>query len=125
MSTSLESGTFVIVGGSGFLGVSLAHHLAERGGSVVILSRKPPRATGPWRHRSWDARTLGAWSDELDGADGVINLAGRSVDCIKTPDHRDEILRSRVEATRHTFMETHRSWFAPKSRPWGAAWLRW
>src|SRR5207248_939374 len=26
-------------------------------------------------------------------------LVGRSVDCIKTPEHRDEILRSRVEAT--------------------------
>jgi len=100
VSIALESGTFVIAGGSGFLGVSLAHHIFQRGGSVVILSRKPPRATGPWRHRSWDARTLGDWRDELDGADGVINLAGRSVDCIKTPDHRDEILRSRVEATR-------------------------
>jgi len=30
----------------------------------------------------------------------LINLAGRSVDCIKTPDHQDEILRSRLEATR-------------------------
>jgi uncharacterized protein (TIGR01777 family) len=30
----------------------------------------------------------------------LINLAGRSVDCMKTPDHQDEILRSRVEATR-------------------------
>jgi uncharacterized protein (TIGR01777 family) len=29
-----------------------------------------------------------------------MNLAGRSVDCIKTPDHQDEILRSRVESTR-------------------------
>ncbi len=29
-----------------------------------------------------------------------MNLTGRSVDCIKTPDHQDEILRSRVEATR-------------------------
>ena len=29
-----------------------------------------------------------------------VNLVGRSVDCIKTPDHQDEILRSRVEATR-------------------------
>ena len=37
---------------------------------------------------------------ELDGASGLVNLAGRSVDCIKTPDHQDEILRSRVEATR-------------------------
>jgi NAD dependent epimerase/dehydratase family enzyme len=25
---------------------------------------------------------------------------GRSVDCIKTPEHQDEILRSRIEATR-------------------------
>src|SRR5438477_12968626 len=31
---------------------------------------------------------------------GLVNLVGRSVDCIKTPDHQDEILRSRVEATR-------------------------
>ncbi len=29
-----------------------------------------------------------------------MNLVGRSVDCIKTPDHQDEIVRSRVEATR-------------------------
>jgi uncharacterized protein (TIGR01777 family) len=36
----------------------------------------------------------------LDGAAGLVNLVGRSVDCIKTPDHQDEILRSRVEATR-------------------------
>jgi uncharacterized protein (TIGR01777 family) len=36
----------------------------------------------------------------LDGAAGLVNLAGRSVDCIKTPDRQDEILRSRVEATR-------------------------
>jgi uncharacterized protein (TIGR01777 family) len=36
----------------------------------------------------------------LTGAYGLVNLAGRSVDCIKTPDHQDEILRSRTEATR-------------------------
>jgi uncharacterized protein (TIGR01777 family) len=43
---------------------------------------------------------VGDWKDELDGAAGLVNLTGRSVDCIKTPDHKDEILRSRVEATR-------------------------
>src|SRR5204863_1461705 len=39
------------------------------------------------------------WPRELNGAAGIVNLVGRSVDCIKTPDHQDEILRSRVEAT--------------------------
>jgi uncharacterized protein len=97
---SREQKKVVIAGGSGFLGVSLARHLADQGVEVVILSRNEPKVAGPWIHRRWDARTVGDWKDELDGADGLINLTGRSVDCIKTPDHQDEILRSRVESTR-------------------------
>jgi hypothetical protein len=68
--------------------------------SIVILSRHKPKVSGPWKHVTWDARTLGEWRHELDGAFGLVNLTGRTVDCIKTPDHQDEILRSRVEATR-------------------------
>ena len=99
MGSSPLSGRVVIAGGSGFLGVSLATHLANSGTQVVVLSRTPPKAPGPWRHVAWDARTLGPWCTEFEGARAVINLVGRTVDCIKTPDHRDEILRSRVEAT--------------------------
>ncbi len=98
MST-LDGQRFVIAGGSGFLGISLAFHLAERGAAVTILSRHAPKITGPWRHSTWDGRSLGEWRHELNGAAGLVNLAGRSVDCIKTPDHQDEILRSRVEST--------------------------
>lgn len=97
---SADRPSVIIAGGSGFLGVSLAAHLAARGVPIVTLSRTPPRCSGPWRHVAWDARTLGTWAPQLDGARAVINLTGRSVDCIKTPDHVDEILRSRVEATR-------------------------
>ena len=99
MSGNGGSGGVVIAGGSGFLGVSLATHLAAGGTQVVLLSRTPPRVSGPWRHVAWDARTLGDWRRELDGARGLVNLVGRTVDCIKTADHQDEILRSRVEAT--------------------------
>lgn len=90
----------VIAGGSGFLGVSLAKHLLDSGVSVDILSRHPPKPRGLWTHVPWDARTLGDWRRCLDGAAALINLVGRSVDCIKTPAHQDEILRSRIEATR-------------------------
>ncbi len=100
MSEPADRGRVVIAGGSGFLGTSLATHLTNLGWSVVVLSRNRPQTDGPWRHVTWDARTLGDWVRELDGAVGMINLAGRSVDCIKTPDHQDEILRSRVESTR-------------------------
>ncbi len=87
---------YIIAGGSGFLGVSFARHIAASGAAVVMLSRSAPKISGPWRHVAWDARTLGDWKQEFNGADGLLNLTGRTVDCIKTPDHKDEILRSRV-----------------------------
>ncbi|QDT91242.1 TIGR01777 family oxidoreductase [Gimesia algae] len=89
----------VIAGGSGFLGLNLAEYLVELGNEVVLLSRTQPRREGTWRFLRWDARSVGEWCRELDGAAAIVNLAGRTVDCIKTPDHCDEILRSRVEAT--------------------------
>lgn len=94
-------GRIVIAGGSGFLGQNLARALADAGCEVTILSRRPPAQAHPgWQHVPWDGRTLGEWARCLEGAAGLVNLAGRSVDCVKTPDHNDEILRSRVESTR-------------------------
>ncbi|HVC94883.1 MAG TPA: NAD-dependent epimerase/dehydratase family protein [Pirellulales bacterium] len=100
MADNAQTGRIVVAGGSGFVGISVARRLAASGKTVVLLSRRPPKPSGPWRHVSWDARTRGDWCRELDGAAGLVNLAGRSVDCVKTPGHQDEILRSRVEATR-------------------------
>ena len=95
-----EPKRIVIAGGTGFLGLNLASHLTAQGYRVALLSRHRTSATEQWNHSVWDGRSLGAWVTELDGAAALINLAGRTVDCIKTPDHCDEILRSRVEATR-------------------------
>ncbi len=94
-----QSPRIVIAGGSGFLGINLARYLSERGYRVDILSRSAP-PNGPWRHVAWDGRTHGAWRSCLDGAAGMVNLCGRTVDCRKTPENCDAILRSRVESTR-------------------------
>lgn len=93
------SNKVIIAGGSGFLGLNLAQYLTELDYEVVLLSRNEPRRQGTWRFVRWDARSVGEWCRELEGAAAIVNLAGRTVDCIKTPDHCDEILRSRVEAT--------------------------
>ncbi len=90
----------MIAGGSGFLGLSMASSFAAERAEVTILSRSVPRAAGSWQHRFWDGRTLDDWAAAIDGCDAVVNLAGRTVNCIKTPDHCDEIVRSRVESTR-------------------------
>ena len=98
--TNLSDKRIVIAGGSGFLGLSMAEHFAGVGADVKILSPSKPKADPRLSHHFWDGRTLGDWTAVLDGADAVVNLAGRTVNCIKTPDHQDEILRSRVESTR-------------------------
>ena len=89
----------VITGGSGFLGINLAQALLAADYDVCLISRQPPGPQGDWRFASWDGRSLGEWVNELDGATAVVNLAGHSVDCVKTPDNCDVILRSRVETT--------------------------
>lgn len=94
-----DAGRIVIAGGTGFLGRSLTRHLEALDYEVLVLSRTPPAGGDPL-HRVWDAHTVGDWVEALEGAAGLVNLAGRSVDCVKTPDHCDEILRSRVESTR-------------------------
>ncbi len=87
----------VIPGGSGQVGTILARHFHANQHDVVVLSRKP--TLGAWRTVAWDAATLGSWAKELDGADVVINLAGRSVNCRYTTANRHEIKESRVRST--------------------------
>ncbi|GMV27054.1 MAG: NAD-dependent epimerase [Phycisphaerae bacterium] len=89
----------VIAGGSGVLGRLLGRHLVSRGARVTVLTRSGG-GDEAFERVAWDGRTLGGWSACLEGASGLVNLCGRSVDCIKSPDHCDEILRSRVESTR-------------------------
>lgn len=97
--TNLSGKRIVIAGGSGFLGLSMSEYFSNGDVNVTILSRSKPKWMERCSHHSWDGRSLGDWVDALDGSDAIINLAGRTVNCIKTPDHQDEILRSRVEST--------------------------
>lgn len=83
----------VIPGGSGQVGSILARAFAKDGHEVVILARSPSET--PWRSVFWDGVHQGEWAKELEDADAVINLAGRSVNCRYNHQNRKEIMDSR------------------------------
>ncbi|HTQ04369.1 MAG TPA: DUF1731 domain-containing protein [Polyangiaceae bacterium] len=87
----------VIFGGTGQIGGVLVKAFGARGDDVVVVSRSGATAA---RRVAWDGRSLGPWVRELDDADVVVNLAGRSVNCRYTPANRKAMFDSRVESTR-------------------------
>src|SRR2546421_11537447 len=93
----------LIAGGSGYIGRRLSASLLEDGHEVVILSRSDRLRSTSTRVRfvTWDARTAAApWSSELNGADGIVNLAGVSIGAGRWTRRRMEnILGSRLQAT--------------------------
>ncbi len=86
----------VIAGGTGFLGQALEKHFALKGDKVFILTRKPKKEN----HVKWDGYSLGDWAKVIDGADVLINMTGKSVDCRYHEKNRTAIIRSRVESTK-------------------------
>ena len=83
----------VIAGGTGFLGSFLASKSKSKGDKVIVIARKNGDVT---------------WNDKdgiitaLNGADVVLNLAGKSVDCRYNDKNKREILESRVETTKES-----------------------
>lgn len=105
----------VLPGGSGHLGRVLTRAFERAGHEVVVVSR---RRCGHGRGVQWDGRTLGPWMSELDGADAVINLAGRTVNCRYTKANLTDMLVSRTDSTRAVGLAIQRARRPPR------AWLQ-
>ncbi len=89
----------IIVGGTGFLGQELIKHFQNAFDEIIILSRSKNKIDKNIKYLNWDAKTFGDWCDELEGANAVINLCGKSVDCRYTEKNKAMIFSSRLEST--------------------------
>ncbi|MBI5372568.1 MAG: TIGR01777 family protein [Sphingobacteriales bacterium] len=103
----------VIAGGSGFIGNELIRHFGKEN-TLLVLTRSLPKAVnnryaGPEQSQHaghavtrviWDGKNPGAWIEALEGADLLINLSGRSVNCRYTEKNKGEIMSSRTEPVR-------------------------
>jgi len=80
--------TVLIFGGTGFIGLSLAKHLKEEGLQPILIARNKPVKPIEFEFEQWDAVTVGDWKARLNNSLAVVNLAGKTVDCIKDPELR-------------------------------------
>lgn len=113
----MSDNKIILAGGSGFLGQALASFLAKNNYTPIILTRGPsqPATATTRQHIHWDATTTtGDWPQSLNNAHAVINLVGRTINCRKTPEHKKEILDSRVNATRALTQAWQRATDPPK-----------
>lgn len=83
----------VIPGGTGQLGRVLARWFRNQGHHVDLVGRRVDD-----ERLRWDGRTDGPWFEAIDGADVVINLAGRSVNCRYHWPNLNEMMRSRIDS---------------------------
>ena len=106
----------VVAGGTGFIGSHFVAAMLRDGHGITILTRGGAKAAGfadgGVDVRLWDDAR---WSEALEGADAVVNLAGEGVaDGRWTPSRKERIRHSRVESTRRLVEAMARAKNSPK-----------
>ncbi|PAD20671.1 TIGR01777 family oxidoreductase [Terribacillus saccharophilus] len=81
----------IIAGGTGFIGEFFQKRFQELGYDVSIISRQK-------QHIHWEDRL--SIQRSLEGAELLINLAGKSVNCRYNETNKQEIMNSRVATTK-------------------------
>jgi len=109
----MKNKKIVIAGGTGFIGQAMAAYFGKDN-QIVIISRQSvnghnnaythrlllPAQGYNITYRRWDGKQPEKhWTTELEGADIVINLAGKSVNCRYNEKNKKEIFDSRVNAS--------------------------
>jgi uncharacterized protein (TIGR01777 family) len=109
----MKNKKIIIAGGTGFIGEEVCRYFGKEN-EIIILSRnitnqKTNRNNYSvisseeklnLKYQQWDGKTMGEWSKCLDGADVIINLAGKTVNCRYTEKNKQEIFDSRTNATK-------------------------
>lgn len=109
----MKNKKIIIAGGTGFIGQALVEYFGKEN-RIIILGRQAASTSNNryeqklstaadgynvtyWR---WDGINIEShWASEVEGADIIINLAGKSVNCRYNEKNKKEIFDSRTNAT--------------------------
>lgn len=109
----MKNKKIILAGGSGFIGQEMCNYFGKDNSIVVLTRQLNHHKTNAFgenninedaakniRYVKWDGISTGEWAKEIDGADIVINLAGKSVNCRYNEKNKQEIFDSRTNSTK-------------------------
>lgn len=85
----------IIAGGTGYLGKLLSNHFSEKNYKVIILTRGTSKFENNITYLNWKDN----WQKELETTETVINLSGKSINCLFTKKNRELLISSRISTT--------------------------
>ncbi len=101
MSEEKTDKVMVIAGANGFIGRYISRHFMQLGWKVLGLARRQDGLADGVEMLKWDGVALeSSWAESLDGADVLINLAGRTINCRHNAENKRQIMDSRIDSTR-------------------------
>lgn len=101
----------LITGGTGFIGVKLKNTLVEKGYQVHVLVRDVSKYSSSLqvKYFEWNSQSLTIDSNAFEGVEAIINLAGKNINCRWNTKNKQEILESRLSASKtlYNFLSTN------------------
>lgn len=99
-----EAKKVVVTGATGLIGGILCQELMRRGYAAVVFSRDPDTARskvpGAAAYVAWQPEENGPWAESIEGAYGVVNLAGGSIYTFGKRQTRQSIRAETLSRTR-------------------------
>lgn len=90
----------IIFAANSFLGRELVAYFSQYNYEIIVVTRKTnEKFKQVLAHEIWDGKSIGPWASWLNSVDGIINLAGKSVNCRYTKKNKAAILASRLAST--------------------------
>ncbi len=109
----MKNKKIILAGGTGFIGQEMTKYFGKENDIVILTRQVKNEKTNRndydslskedlknVRYVKWDGNISGEWTTELNGADLIINLAGKSVNCRYNEKNKKEIFDSRTEAVK-------------------------
>ena len=95
----IEKPKIVIAGGTGFFGKYLVNYF-KKDYSIIVLTRRDSYVEDQVDFVNWDGKNDGEWSGAIEGAEVLINLSGKSINCKFTEANKRMLLSSRIDSTK-------------------------